>query len=83
MILKAVGLALAMACLSQAALGQETKIAKHAAMHVAATGHASLDESLAHLVAKAALQPTAQPTQQELIGVILLMSLREQRESHI
>jgi hypothetical protein len=31
------------------------------------------------LAAKAAFQPAAQPTRQELLGVILLMSLRGQR----
>ncbi|MEI9932474.1 MAG: hypothetical protein WDM89_18535 [Rhizomicrobium sp.] len=56
---------------------------KPAATRVAAAGRASFDESLAHLVVKAALQPSAQPTQQELIGLILLMSLPRARREHI
>jgi len=41
----------------------------------------TLDASMARLAIKAAFHPTAQPTRQELLGVILLMSLREQRGS--
>jgi hypothetical protein len=41
----------------------------------------TLDTSMARLAVKAAFHPAAQPTRQELLGVILLMSLREQRGS--
>jgi hypothetical protein len=37
---------------------------------------------MARLATKAAFQPSSQPTQQELLGVILLMSLREQQANH-
>ncbi|HVV64632.1 MAG TPA: hypothetical protein VHC42_04135 [Rhizomicrobium sp.] len=37
------------------------------------------DASVARLAAKAAFQPQAQPTREELLRVILLMSIRERR----
>ncbi|HVZ91358.1 MAG TPA: hypothetical protein VG843_06885 [Rhizomicrobium sp.] len=39
------------------------------------------DASVARLAAKAAFQPQAQPTREELLRVILLMSIRERRAS--
>lgn len=41
----------------------------------------TLDASMARLAVKAAFTPSAQPTRQELLNVILLMSLRQQRGS--
>jgi len=71
----------ALVCTVQTAGGQELKpAAHHAALRIAAN-HETFDVSMARLAAKAAFQPSAQPTQQELLGLILLMSLREQRPS--
>ena len=75
-----IGACLALAALSPPALAQGAK-PKSAPIHVAAN-HETLDASMARLAMKAAFQPSAQPTRQELLGVILLMSLREQRGSH-
>jgi hypothetical protein len=67
--------------LAQASSAQDLKPAPHkAAMRVAAN-HETFDASMARLAAKAAFQPSAQPTRQELLDLIVLMSLREQRPS--
>jgi hypothetical protein len=58
------------------------KTAKHAAVRVAAANHETFDASMARLATKAAFQPSSQPTREELLGVILLMSLREQQANH-
>ncbi|HWA04635.1 MAG TPA: hypothetical protein VG819_14035 [Rhizomicrobium sp.] len=78
------GTALALLTLSQPCIAQDAKIVKPAAA-AGAHGNAreTLDASMARLAMKAALQPSAPPTQQELIGLILLMSLRGQKETHI
>ena len=78
-MLKSIGLGLALLCVGQAALAQDTKVKPSKNLHY--LGHETLDASVARLAVKAALQPSAQPTQQELLSVILLMSLREQRAS--
>lgn len=70
-----IGAGLILLIASPPALAQNFKKPIHA---VAAKGE-TLDASMARLAAKAAFQPTAQPTQQELLGVILLMSLRERQ----
>lgn len=67
---------MALLALSPSAFAQE---AKH--KQPAAAKSETLDASMARLAMKAAFHPTAQPTRQELLGVILLMSLREQRGS--
>jgi hypothetical protein len=69
-------------CLAQASPAQDLKPAPHrAAIRVAAANRENLDAGIARLAAKAAFQPSAQPTQQELLDVIVLMSLRQQRPS--
>jgi hypothetical protein len=68
-------------CAVQPAMAQEFKPApRHPGLRVAAS-HDTFDASMARLAAKAAFQPSAQPTRQELLSLILLMSLREQRPS--
>jgi hypothetical protein len=74
---KIIGLGLSLLCASQAAFAQDVKTKPK--LRVAA--HDTLDASMARLAVKAAFQPSAQPTQQELLGVIVLMSLREQPRS--
>ena len=73
---KLLGLCLVL-CASQTANAQDVKV--KAKLHAAA--HDTLDASMARLAVKAAFQPSAQPTQQELLSVLVLMSLREQRRS--
>jgi hypothetical protein len=71
---------LALICVPQTALTQDLKAGPvHRA--VATARNETLDDSAAKLAVKAALQPQAGPTQQELLNVILLMSLRGQRPS--
>jgi len=85
MLAKSVGLSLALLCLSHTALAQDFKSAKPvavAALHGAPAGRETLTAGVARLAVKAAFQPSAQPTQQELLGVILLMSLRPEQASH-
>ncbi len=71
----------AVICLAQASAAQELKPVPHAASIRVPANRDTLDASMARLAAKAAFQPTAQPTQQELLDVIVLMSLRQQRPS--
>jgi hypothetical protein len=59
---------------SPPALAQDLRIKP---IRAAMAKNETLDASMARLAVKAALQPSAHPTQQELLGVILLMSLRE------
>jgi hypothetical protein len=82
MIKQTIGAGLALLFLSQPAFAQDSKPVKHSTIRVAAVSHDTLDGNMAQLAAKAAFQPSAQPTQQELLSVILLMSLREQRANH-
>jgi hypothetical protein len=72
---------LVLLCLSQTALAQDLKATKPVVVASATMNRETLDASMARLAVKAATQPSAQPTQQELLGVILLMSLRQQRAS--
>ena len=74
---KIIGLGLSLLCASQAAFAQDVK----AKPKLRAAAHDTLDASMARLAVKAAFQPSAQPTQQELLSVIVLMSLREQPRS--
>jgi hypothetical protein len=73
--------AFSLLCLSPAATAQDLKPAQPAVVASAVASHETLDASMARLAMKAALQPSAPPTRQELLGVILLISLREQRAS--
>lgn len=77
--LKSTGLCLALLCVGQTAFAQDAKIKPIKKLH--SISHETLDASMARLAVKAAFQPSAQPTRQELLSVILLMSLREQRAS--
>jgi hypothetical protein len=70
-------------CLSPAATAQDLNIVKPALVASTSTNHETLDSSAARLAVKAALHPSAPPTRQELLGAILIMSLREQRASGI
>ena len=81
MLGKILGVCVAIVCTAQAATAQELKPARHHATLRAGGGHETFDASVARLAAKAAFQPSAQPTQQELLSLIVLMSLREQRPS--
>jgi hypothetical protein len=74
---------LALLCLGQTATAQDLEPTKPMTAASAMANHETLDTSMARLAMKAALQPSARPTQQELLGVILLMSLRQQRASGI
>ncbi len=74
------GAFVALISLAQAAGAQDLKPAPHAAA-IRTANRETLDVSMARLAVKAALQPTAQPTQQDLLSVIVIMSLREQRPS--
>jgi hypothetical protein len=78
---KYLGALAAFFCLAQASTAQELKPAPHATSIRVAANRETLDASMARLAAKAAFQPSAQPTQQELLGLIVLMSLRQQRPS--
>lgn len=71
-----IGACLALLVASPPALAQDFKAKP---IRTAAAKSETLDASMARLAAKAAFQPAAQPTQQELLGVILLMSLRGQQ----
>jgi hypothetical protein len=78
------GAALALSCLLQPANAQNIRTVKPVLIADArGASHETLDASMARLAMKAALQPSSQPTQQELLGIILLMSLREQKDRHI
>jgi len=70
---------LALVCLSPTAMAQDMKPAKPLVIASTATGRDTLDASMARLAMKAALQPSAPPTREELLGMIVLMSLRQQR----
>lgn len=74
-----IGACLALVCLSPTAMAQDIKPAKTEIVAGAAANRETLDASVARLAVKAALQPSAQPTQQELLSLIVLMSLREQK----
>jgi hypothetical protein len=83
MMKKTLGAGLVLLCLSPSVLAQELPQRPHRAHHAttrAGRGE-TLDASMARLAVKAAFTPSAQPTRQELLNVILLMSLREQRGS--
>lgn len=77
----AIGATLALLCLSPSAIAQDLKIGKPVLVASSATSRETFDASMARLAVKAATQPSAQPTRQELLGVILLMSLRQQQAS--
>jgi len=82
MIRKTIGIGLATLCLGQAAFEQDLGTTKHHPARVAEAHRDTLDAGAARLAMKATFQPSAQPTQQELLTAILLMSLREQRANH-
>ena len=77
---KYLGAFVALICLTQAAAAQDLKPVRHTAV-MRAANRETLDVSAARMAVKAALQPTAQPTQQDLLNLIVIMSLREQRPS--
>lgn len=74
-----IGACLALVCLSPTAMAQDIKPAKSETVAAASANRETLDSSVARLAVKAALQPSVQPTQQELFSLIVLMSLREQQ----
>jgi len=82
MIRKTIGVSLAILCLSQTAFAQDIVAKKHLPVRAVETRRDTLDAGAARLAMKATFQPSAQPTQQELLTAILLMSLREQRANH-
>jgi hypothetical protein len=81
MLGKCLGACIAIACTVQAATAQELKPAPHHATLRTGANHETFDVSMARLAAKAAFQPSSQPTRQDLLNFIVLMSLREQRPS--
>ena len=78
---KYLGAFVALICLAQASGAQELKPASHAARFRTAANRETLDVSAARLAVKAALQPAAQPTRQDLLNLIVIMSLRDQGPS--
>ena len=74
--IKMLGACLALLCAGGTALAQDT----HAMPRQRVAARETLDASMARLAVKAAFQRSSQPTQQELLGVIVLMSLREQQQ---
>lgn len=81
---KSVGVSLIVLCLSQPAFAQDLNPTRHfagAVTRATPAGRDTLDASMARLAVKAAFQPSMQPSQRELLGVILLMSLRPERAS--
>ena len=82
MIGKTIGVSLAILWMSQAAFAQDLTTTKHHSARTAEAHRDTLETGAARLAMKAAFQPSAQPTQQELLTAILLMSLREQRANH-
>ncbi|HWA88926.1 MAG TPA: hypothetical protein VG889_02750 [Rhizomicrobium sp.] len=78
-----IGACLALLAASPPALApawaQDLQNLKAKPVRVVVAKNETLDASMARIAVKAALTPSAQPTRQELLGVILLMSLREQR----
>ena len=76
-----IGAVFALVCLNPAAMAQDQKPVKPVVVASVAIKSETLDASIARLAMKAALQPSAQPTQEELLGLIVLMSLREQKAS--
>jgi cytochrome c oxidase assembly factor CtaG len=74
--IKILGTCLALLGASGTALAQDM----HAKLKQHVVAHETLDASMARLAVKAAFQRSPQPTQQELLGVIVLMSLREQQQ---
>ena len=74
--IKILGASLALLCAGETALAQDM----HAKLKQRVAARETLDASMARLAVKAAFQPSSQPTQQELLGVIVLMSLREQQQ---
>ena len=71
--IKIIGTCLVLLCASDAALAQNAHL--RPAPRIAARGE-TFDASMARIAVKAALRPAEQPTQQELLGMIVLMSLR-------
>ena len=78
---KYIGAFVALICLVQTSGAQELKPTPHVARIRSVANRETLDVSMARLAVKAALQPAAQPTQQDLLNVIVIMSLREQKPS--
>ena len=77
----AAGAALSLLCLSPAATAQDLNATRPVNVASVAVTHETLASSAARLAVKAVMQPSAPPTRQELLGAILIMSLREQRAS--
>ena len=73
---KSIAVAIALLCLNHAASAQDMNTDKPAAVS-RSSAHEVLNSGVAHLAVKAALQPSAEPSQQELLAVIMLMSLRQ------
>lgn len=78
--IKMLGASLALLCAGETALAQDMHANMHAKPKQRVAARETLDASMARLAVKAAFQPSSQPTQQELLGVIVLMSLREQQQ---
>jgi hypothetical protein len=76
---KYLGAFVALICLAQASSAQDLKPVRHSAV-IRSVNRETLDVSAARLAVKA-FQPAAQPTQQDLLNLIVIMSLREQRPS--
>ena len=74
--IKIIGASLALLCAGGTAIAQDM----HAKPKIRVAARETLDASMARLAVKAAFQRSSQPTQQELLGVIVLMSLREQQQ---
>jgi hypothetical protein len=83
--IKFVGLVAGLICASQVAIAQEPQGDRATAqMRVVeardiVTDRAALEDSVARLAAKAAFSPQQAPSREELIGILLFMSLRNSR----
>jgi len=80
-----IGPVLGMLCASQAAVAQDLKsnhMAPRAELCRAQTAGIcgdTLETGVARLAAKAAFSPSMQPSQQELLGILLVMSFRDSK----
>jgi hypothetical protein len=70
----AIGLFLTALCASSACFAQDAKSARRVVPVDAASGQV-LELGVAHLAAKAAFSPQTAPSRQELLGILLVMSM--------
>jgi hypothetical protein len=74
----AIGLFLTVLCVSTAALAHDAKSARHVVRADAVSGQV-LEIGVAHLAAKAAFPLQIAPSRQELLGILLVISMGSSR----